>query len=299
MLRSTTHMGFRLFRKGMVYVPLLLVSVIMVVPLLLTVSISITPELEVFSWPPRLIPKTMQLDNYPEAVATIVNFPRAFFNSSTVSIAVTLTSVILSSMAGYAFARARFRGHHQLFMGMLATVMIPAQVLIIPLYVMFCRVPLVGGNDITGTGGHGLLNTYLGLILPRAVNVLYIFFFRQYFLGLPRELADAARMDGCSEFGVFWRIYLPLARPAIAAVGVLAFITSWNDLTWPLIMTSTTDMYTVQVSLLAYNSASGSGLREWSLLMAGNVLSCLPPFILFILFQRNIIRGMIFSGLKG
>jgi multiple sugar transport system permease protein len=297
MTKSLVAPGLRFLSRGSVYTLLLLGAFVMLFPLLLMVSISFTPESEVFSWPPDLIPETPRPENYGEIVTVIDVFPRAVVNSIILSVATTITSIVFGAMAGYACARCHFRGHHQVFMLMLSTMMIPAQVLIIPLFVMFSRVPLIGGNDIAGMGGHGLLNTHLGMILPGAVSVVYIFFFRQYFMCLPSELADAARVDGCSEFGIFRRIYLPLARPAMGAVGILAFITSWNNLVWPLIMASTPKMYTLQVALFAYRW--GTEYKLWSLLMAGNVLSCLPPFILFILFQRNIVSGMVFSGLKG
>ncbi len=185
-------------------------------------------------------------------------------------------------MAGYGFARLKFFGKNAGFLMILATIMIPAQLLMIPTYVMFTRL--------------GLIDTLAAAFVPWLASAFGIFLMRQFFLSLPAELEDAARIDGCTTFGVFWRVVLPLAKPALATLTVFTLLGSWNDLIWPLVAISDESIYTIQLGLANFQ---GTRHTQWSLLMAGNVVATMPLIIAFIVAQRQFVATMTFSGLKG
>jgi multiple sugar transport system permease protein len=183
-----------------------------------------------------------------------------------------------------------------LFILVLGTMMIPAQVTMVPVFIMLKHWPLVGGNNILGAGGHGLLNSYPGLVLPMAVGAFGIFLLRQFFMTLPRELEDAARIDGCSEAGIYWRIILPLSKPALATLGIFTFTAAWNEFLWPLLIMSKDSMKTLQVGLQVFQTQYTT---SWDLLMAGTVVVTLPVLIIFLFGQRYFTRGIALSGMKG
>ena len=178
----------------------------------------------------------------------------------------------------------------------LATMMIPGQVTLIPTYLVLKHVPFFGGNDFFGNGGHGWLDSYWGLIMPGAVSAFGVFLIRQYMLTIPDELLDAARIDGASEFSIYWRVVVPLARPALAATGIFTFIYAWEDFFWPLIIISSPDHYTVPLGLALYVVRNRT---SWDIVMAGSVLATLPMIVIFAVFQRHFIRGLAITGLKG
>jgi multiple sugar transport system permease protein len=283
------------FQRVLVYLFLTVGVLLVIGPFLWMISTSLTSAMEVFAWPPRLIPSQLRFSNYVEAV-TAVDIPRYFLNSLVVTVISTISVLILDSLAGYALAKMRFPGRNALFLFILGTIMIPVQVTMIPLFIMFKRAPLLGGNDILGAGGTGMIDTYAALILPWAATTFGIYLMREFFRMLPSELLDAARVDGCSELKIFWRIYLPLAKPALAAVGLFNFTFVWNDFIWPLILTSTPKMRTLQLGLSSYKSQY---FTDWHLLMAATTLTCIPIFVVYLIGQRHFIKGVAMSGLKG
>lgn len=264
-------------------------------PFIWLISTSITPANEIFAWPPKLIPSKVMLSNYVEAINRI-DFLRYLKNSLIVATSTTIIGLIFNTLAGYSLAKLSFPGRNIIFGIILATLMIPPQVTVIPLFKMFRGFPLVGGNDIFGVGGSGLLNTYFALILPGMASTFGVYMMREFFRMLPDELMDAARIDGATEFGILTKIYLPLAKPALVAVGIFTFTYAWNDFFWPLIMTSTPDMYTLQLGLSFLKSQY---FTEWHLMMALTVLVILPVLIIYAIFQKNFIQGMAMSGIKG
>jgi multiple sugar transport system permease protein len=195
-------------------------------------------------------------------------------------------------MAAFVLARYRFRFRQTVFFLVLATVMVPHEVLVIPLFLMIKHVPLMGGNGWLGTGGTGWLNSFPGLILPGVVSGYSIFFLRQFFLHQSAELEDAARIDGCGEFGLYWRICLPTAIPALTALGVFSFQFAWSDFIWPLIITNGNRIKTLQLGLAILSSNDGT---QWSLLMAGSMVATLPLLALFVLLQRFLVKGVSFG----
>ncbi len=216
------------------------------------------------------------------------------------TVAATISTVMTATLAGYAFGRLRFPGRDLLFGLVLATTMIPRSVIIIPLFTLLLHVPLAGGNNIFGMGGQGLYDSYPGLIMPQLVSAASIFLCRQFFLTLPSDLEDAARIDGCSELGIWLRVILPLSGPVITVVALFEFQVAWNDFLWPLVISASEGLYTIQVALytLTYIWTALSEVQYMSLLMAGSVIAVLPVIVLFIAFQRQFVRGIALTGLK-
>jgi multiple sugar transport system permease protein len=270
-------------------------GVTMILPFLWMLSTSLKPEKQIFRYPPVWIPHTWEWANYTRAMQA-APFGQYFINTIIYAVVVTVSNVLLCSLAAYAFARLRFRGRDTLFLLVLGTMMIPGQVTMVPVFIMLKRWPLVGGNDWLGLGGHGLLNSYSGLVLPAAVGAFGIFLLRQFFMTLPRDLEDAARIDGCSEAGIYWRIILPLSRPALATLAIFTFTGAWNEFLWPLLITSKDSMKTLQLGLQVFQSQYTT---RWDLLMAGTVVVTLPVLLIFLAGQRYFTRGIAMSGIKG
>ncbi|KPK83338.1 MAG: hypothetical protein AMS25_00250 [Gemmatimonas sp. SM23_52] len=252
----------------------------MLVPFLWMISTSLMDEFEVFRFPPRLVPSDPVWSNYPNAL-TAVPFGRFFLNSAVMSLFIVSGHLITASTAGYAFARLRFPGRDKLFILFLANLMVPIIVLLIPRFLL--------------VNALGWVDTYVGLIVTELVGVWGIFLMRQYFLSIPRELEDAARIDGANEWHVFWRVALPLAKPAIATVALFSFVETWKSFLWPLIVTRSLAMRPVEVGIAAFHSLYFS---NWPYQMAAAVTAVIPILILFLFTQRYFVRGIQLAGLK-
>jgi multiple sugar transport system permease protein len=257
------------------------VALVFVLPLVQMVLTSFMSDADINRFPPRLIPTSLHLAGYV-GVFTEAPILRWLLNTVIVSAISILAHLVLCSMAGYGFARLKFPGRSFGFFAMVATIMIPPQLLMIPTYLMFARL--------------GVVDTLAAAFVPWLASAFGIFLMRQFFLSLPRELEDAGRIDGCTTFGVFWRIVLPLAKPALATLAIFTLLGSWNDLVWPLIAISDEQKYTLQLGLTTFQ---GTRRTQWSLLMAGNVIATLPLIVGFVAAQRHFIATMTFSGLKG
>jgi multiple sugar transport system permease protein len=267
----------------------------MLLPFVWMLSTSLKPADQLFTVPPTWVPHPVQWENYLKAMGA-GNFGRYAVNSLLLGMANLVTNVVLSALAGYAFARLRFPGRNALFLLVLATLMVPYQVTIIPLFVIVRHIPLFGGNDVLGQGGIGWINSYWGLIVPGAVGAFGIFMLRQFFQTLPVELEDAARIDGADEFRIFWQIMLPLAMPAVATLAIFSFQAGWNAFLWPLLITTTDDMRTVQLGLTVFVQQYRT---QWDQLMAATVVATLPVILVFGFGQRLLVRSIAFTGLKG
>ena len=273
---------------------LLLGAVAMLLPFVWMISTSVKPADQLFSVPPTWLPHPIQWDNYVKAMGA-GNFGRYAMNSLLLGVANVTTNVLLSALAGYAFARLRFPGRNVLFVLVLATLMVPYQVTIIPLFVIVRHIPLFGGNDLLGQGGIGWINSYWGLIVPGAVGAFGIFMLRQFFQTLPDELEDAARIDGADEFRIFWQIMLPLAMPAVATLAIFSFQAGWNAFLWPLLITTTDDMRTIQLGLTVFVQQYST---QWDQLMAATVVATVPVILVFAFGQRLLVRSIAFTGIK-
>ncbi|NEG90335.1 carbohydrate ABC transporter permease [Bifidobacterium aerophilum] len=271
-----------------------LISVMTVAPLLWTLATSFKPAGEILRNALSFIPQSPTFSNYVQAFTT-VPFARYFVNTLIVAFGGVVCNLFLGSMAGYALAKLEFRGRHAVFMVYLASMMIPSIVTMIPTFLVLRHMPLVGGNDITGDGGMGLINTYWAVILPGAAGAFAVFFMKQFFESIPDELGEAARVDGASEFQIFLRIYLPLARSGLAVLGLLTFQSGWNNFLWPLIVLNDPDMMTVQVGLAGFTNNYST---DYGPLMAGTVVTMLPVLLLFLFSQRWIVQGIAHTGGK-
>lgn len=266
---------------GLLHLLLIIGAFIMVVPFLWMLITSIETTAQAFRIPPSLIPNPFMWINYPESFNALP-FNLAYMNSAIIAVTVTFFQLITCSMAAYAFARIRFPGRDILFFAFLATLMIPFQLTIIPIFLTMKTI--------------GLLDTLLSLILPPALfSAFGVFLMRQFIMGLPLELEEAAIMDGANRWKIFWRIIIPLLRAPLAALGIFTFIGQWNDFFRPLIMLNSPANFTVPLMLSQFR---GQYATQWTLVMAGSVIAVLPLLIVYILAQRHIIRGIAMTGLK-
>ncbi|MBE3597803.1 MAG: carbohydrate ABC transporter permease [Limnochordaceae bacterium] len=277
------------------YAALVAVSVVMAGPFAWMAVSAFKVNEELFAYPPVWIPSRLTLDHFVNAFA-YTDFARYFFNSGFVSVTATLLNLFFCSLAGYAFARLDFPGRDFFFFAILGTMMIPVYVTLIPLFILVKSFPLAGGNDWLGRGGTGLIDSYGGLLLPYVISVFGVFLTRQFFSSIPKELGDAARVDGAGEWDVFWRIYVPLSRPVLGTLAIFSFTTVWDDFLWPLVITSQERMRTVQLGLQIFRSQF---TVEWGPLMAATLVVTLPVLLVFLLNQKHFVRGVVTTGLKG
>lgn len=277
------------------YIILIAGALIMVMPFLWMISTSVKPDSEIFGDAIRWIPSELDFKNYTDAFEQ-TNMPRLFLNTAYITFVAVISQVILGSMAGYVFARLQFRGKSVLFFTLLTTMMVPFEVLIIPVFLLIRYFPLVGGNDIFGQGGSGLINTFAGVMFPNFVSVFGVFLFRQFYLSFPKEIEEAAIVDGCSRVGVYWRILLPNSKPVVGTMALFAFLWSWNDFLWPLVVIKEESLKTIQLGLSLFNQDQGT---QWAELMAASVMAVVPVILLYIFLQRFLVSGGLTSGLKG
>jgi multiple sugar transport system permease protein len=263
---------------------LLLLAVVMAAPVVWMFSTSFKPEKEVMTAVPQWLPQNPSLDNYKELFHRGEEFPvaRWLFNSVFISLSVTLLVLIVTSTAAFAFARLKFKGRDALFLVVVATMMIPAQVSLIPVFLIVQKL--------------GWFNTYMGLIVPGLASAFGVFLLRQFFLSIPHELEEAAFLDGATVYTTFWQVVLPLSKPALATLAIFTFIGSWNDFVWPLIVTNDVAMRTLPVGLTIFQGRYAS---EYALTMAAAVLATLPMIVAFVIFQKRITEGIALTGLKG
>jgi multiple sugar transport system permease protein len=280
--------------KLVVYVLLFAGAIIFVAPFAWMVAASLQDVGDMFKWPPNWIPRNPTFNNYVKFLS-LKNLPLWFLNSAYISLAVTILQLFFNSLAAYAFAKRRFPGRDTLFLVFLGTIMIPGQVLLIPSYLILKHIPLFGDNNILGQGGHGWLDSYWAIIAPQAVSTWGIFWLRQYMKGLPDDLVDAAKIDGASEFRIYSQIILPLAKPALAAAAIGTFTYTWSDWFWPLIVTSSDELRVLPLALALFVTQNKV---VWDILFAGSIVVTLPILLMFILFQRQILKAVALSGLK-
>ncbi|NGO77133.1 carbohydrate ABC transporter permease [Streptomyces sp. YC504] len=256
-------------------------ALLFALPLLWLLVSSVMSDAEINRFPPALWPSDLDLGGYRYVLGNAM-FPRWLLNSLIVSGVAVASNLVFGALGGYAFARMRFRGSRALLVLMLATMAVPFQLTMIPTFLVMKQL--------------GLIDTLGALIVPSLVTPFAVFLLRQFFLSLPRELEEAAWMDGCSRLRVLWSIVLPLARPALATVAVLTFLTTWNDLSWPLIAINHDTQYTLQLGLTTFQ---GQHHTRWSAVMAGNVITVLPVLLAFLAAQKTFIRSLTSTGLKG
>jgi multiple sugar transport system permease protein len=274
-------MNRRAIPAVLTYGLLLLGCAIAILPMVWMVSASLMETGAANRYPPRLFPERVTFEHY-HALFTRLNLGRYLLNSVFVASVVTMTSLLINSMAGYAFAKLRFRGRDRTFRFLTLGLVIPVQVSMLPLFLLMREM--------------GLINTYWGVIIPGLASIFGIFLIRQYALGIPDELIDAARIDGASEFRIYWSIILPVVRPILATLAIWTFLSTWNDFMWPLIVLSDDRMFTLPVALA---NLSGERVQDTELMMAGAVLTTLPVMLVFVFLQRYYVEGITRGSVKG
>lgn len=267
-------------RRIFVHLLLFVGIAITLAPFIWMISTSFKSSESVFTFPPQWIPKHPTTEQY-QTLFREVNFLQFFKNSVIVAFGITLFSLFLNSLGGFAFAKHKFPGREKIFALLLATMMVPGQITMIPVFLMLKSI--------------GLINSYWGLIIPAGASAFGIFLMRQFITTIPTDLIESARIDGCSEFRIYWTIILPLCKPVIAALGIFTFMGSWNAFLWPLIVMIRENMYTLPVALA---NLSGQYATKFGLLMAGAVVVVIPVLIVFIVAQRYVIKGVAVTGLK-
>ena len=268
-------------RKVLLYVLLIIIGIIMVVPFLWMISTSLTEQYDTVKIPPVWIPNPPRWQNY---VDLFTQQPMLQFMLNTIKIVffVVLGQLFFSSLAAYSFARIKFKGRTVMFFFYIATLMVPGQVTMIPTYLMFAKV--------------GLVDNHIVLILPAFFSAFGVFLLRQFFMSLPKELEEAAEIDGCNPFTTYYRIMLPLIVPAMLTLGVFTLMNTWNDYMGPLIYLTTPEKYTMTLGIAYFK---GVYTTQWNLVMAGSVLSVIPILVAYLCAQKYFVEGIAFSGVKG
>jgi len=287
-----------LVTTNLLYLTLGIVSVVMLIPLFVMFATSLKSMGEIFSRGSFInffIPKVIHLENYSEAFKS-GDWSRYFFNTLFITAITVACSLVINSLAGYAFARLTFRGRDLLFFAGLVGLMIPPQASIVPTFLILKNFPLAGGNDILGRGGLGFINTYFGLLAPYLAGSFGVFLFRQFFLNFPKSLDDAAKIDGLTRFGTFIHIYVPLSSTVFASLLCLKATQTWNEYVWPLIITTDPKMMTLQLALVLFKSDLDT---QWNYVMSASTVITLPLIILFIFAQKTFVAGIATSGIKG
>ena len=267
--------------RSLIYAALLVGSVVTLAPLVWMVSASLMPSGEASSFPPPLFPSEVTFAHYADLFRRL-NLGRYFLNSALIAVAITAISLFFNSMAGYAFAKFRFRGRRPLFRFLIGGLVIPVQVSMLPLFLLLKQV--------------GLINTYWGVIVPSMATIFGIFLIRQYALSIPDDLLDAARMDGASEWRIYWSVVLPLCKPILITLAIFTFMAAWNDFMWPLIVLNDNSMYTLPVALA---NMLGEYHQHTELMLAGAVITVLPVMIVFAALQRYYLEGIMLGSIKG
>ena len=257
------------------------VAILFLVPLVQMILASLSPRSDLLKFPPPFFPSHLTLESYIHLFTT-TDVLRWLTNTLIVSTVAIISNLVLCSLAGYGFARLKFKGRNFGFLMILATIMIPTQLLMIPMYIMFSTL--------------GLLNGLGAAIVPWLATAFGVFLMRQFFLSLPPELEEAATIDGCNRWQTFFRVVLPLAKPALSTLAIFTLLGAWNDLVWPLIAINNTDAFTLQLGIASFK---GTHATDWGLLMAGNVVATLPLILFFLFAQRQFVATMTFSGMKG
>ncbi|GAA2225734.1 carbohydrate ABC transporter permease [Herbiconiux moechotypicola] len=281
MTSLSSRVAARRVGSGLFFVAMLVVALLVLLPIVIIVFTAFKPVAEVNAFPPSLVPGDWTLDNFTR-IFTELPFARLILNSFVFAGGVTLCALVFDSLAAYALARMDFRGSRVLLVIIVASLMIPFQATLIPIYQLVAE--------------FGWVNTFWGLIIPRAADAFGIFFLRQFFLSLPRDLDNAARIDGASEFRIFRSIVLPNAVPALLTLGIYTFVNNWNDLLWPLVFTTKQEMGTITSGLTLLTGPSG--IVPYGVMMAGSLIAVVPLAVMFLFVQRRFIESVASTGLK-
>jgi len=269
------------FAPLLINLALVLGAVVTLVPLLWMISASLMPTGEATAFPPRLLPSRVTFEHYRDLLVGL-RLARSFGNSMLIAVVSTLLSLLFNSMAGYAFAKLRFRGRDRIFTWLIAALAIPAQIAMLPLFLLLKSI--------------GLVNTYVGAMIPLMAPISGIFLVRQFMVSVPQDIINAARVDGANEWEIYWSVILPLARPVLATLAIFTFMSAWNDFMWPLIVLSDHRKYTMPVAIA---NLVGEHVQDLELMMASSVVTVIPVLVLFFVLQKQYIAGVMAGSIKG
>ena len=296
-MSTKNSMGIRArktLNNALTYLLLTLLACVILIPIFFVIVTSFKTDSEIslqnFQW----LPHSLNFDAFKNAWE-LVDWPQAFGNSLLITVIVVVGSLFFNSLAGYAFARLEFKGKNVLFLILLMGMMVPAQSIIIPQFVIMRSIPLAGGNNIFGQGGTGFLDSYASLILPFLSGPMGIFLCRQFYSTFPKSLDEAAKIDGCGNFKIYYSIYIPMSVTILATLTILKTVATWNDFFYPLIMTTSDSMKTVQLGLQTFK---GSTTTHYNWLMAGTLFTSLPIVIVYLCAQKYFVAGIATSGMK-
>lgn len=294
----TSKRVWNVVSKVLIYLVMAFFAVIMLLPFYWSIITSIRPDKESMSIPISFIPEQITFENFVKFFsADETNFISALGYTVLITAVGMFTNLFFGSMAGYAFAKLQFRGRKTIFQIMIMALMIPSIVTILPQYMVLAKFPLVGGNDILGEGGAGFVGTPWAVVLPGAIGVYGVFFMRQFFHGVPQALGEAARIDGASEFRIFWQIYLPQVTSGLITLGIITFNSYWNSYLWPSLVLKASDSDVTMLSLILgdyqqiYETNYGS-------IMAGSLVIMLPSLLIFAFLQKYFMNTVTFAGIK-
>jgi multiple sugar transport system permease protein len=274
---------------------MIILGIQLALPFYYMVSTAFKSNEEIYGREMVWIPSSFNLDNFRKAFEA-APFGQYILNTVVIAAIITVTTLFICALCGYAFARIDFPGRDFLFVLLILSMSLPGEVTLIPRFLIAKYFPLFGNNNLLGQGGTGLINSYSGLILPNLMSIYGVFLLRQFFATLPKDLEDAARIDGASEFGIFWRVMLPLSTTALATLGIFTFTGQWDEFIWPLVILNDPNKYVVQLGLSVF---FGEHKVDWGPLMAASTLISLPAIFIFIFGQQNITKGIATTGLKG
>lgn len=268
-------------KKFIIYSLVIVIAICALLPFFWMISASLMPNGAASVYPPRFIPEHVTFEQY-KSLFTRLNLTRFLLNSLIISVGVTICSLLLNSMAGYAFAKHRFAGKKSLFKLLLSSMIIPGQVTMLPVFLMLKNM--------------GLINTYFAIIIPGMASIFGIFLIRQFAYSIPDSLIEAAKIDGASEFQIYSRIIIPLCKPILVTLGIFTFMGTWNDFLWPLIVMTDSSMYTMPVALA---NLMGEHAQDTELMMAGSVVTIIPVLLVFLVLQKYYIKGIMMGSVKG
>lgn len=291
----SSYRAARSLQKIGLYLLLIVVAIQLGLPFFWMLTTAFKTSAEIYAPQPVWLPTQLTMANFIKAFQ-VAPFGRYVINTLFVASVVSLTTLFLCAMAGYAFARIEFPGREVLFTLFILAMILPSEVTLLPKFLIAKNFPLFGGNNLIGQGGIGLINSYAGLILPNLMSVFGVFLLRQFFRTLPNELEDAARIDGASEFGIFWRVMLPLSTQALAALFILTFTGVWDEFIWPLVILNDPQKYVVQLGLSVF---FGEHKIDWGPLMAASSFISLPVLVIFLFGQTSMVKSIATTGLKG
>lgn len=285
----------KVIKNIFMYLLMTAIAAVMLLPFYWSIITAIRPSLESMKIPLSFIPEEVVFDNFTAFFSKQDNFFSALGYTVLITAVGIFTNLFFGSMAGYAFTKLRFRGRKLIFKIMLSSLMIPSIVTLLPQYFVLAKFPFAGGNDILGEGGAGFIGTPWAVILPGAIGVYGVFFMRQFFHGVPNALGEAARVDGASEFRIFWQIYVPQVVPGMITLGIMTFNSYWNSYLWPSVVLIGSDVSVLSLLLGQYQQIYET---DYGAIMAGSLIIMLPSFVIFAFLQKYFMHTVTFAGVK-